>query len=183
MKSEKLQWVLIFIASLWAIFVLDMFLPIQLNSYGIIPRTSQGLIGIVTSPFLHSNFPHILGNTVPLLILCILLVSVYDRIAFRVITTIVLMGGGLVWLMARRANHIGASGIIYGVAAFLIIYGILKKKLVSILVAAAVAFLYGGSMLTGILPVNRCVSWEGHLFSAIAGIFAAFVIERQTRGT
>jgi membrane associated rhomboid family serine protease len=180
MKVEKIQFILILIALLWIVFVLDMLLPIQLNSYGIVPRTGQGLIGIATSPFLHNNFPHLLGNTVPLLILCSLLVSVYDRIAFQVLAIVMVVGGSLVWLMGRTANHIGASGIIYGVAAFLIMYGLMKKKVVSILVAAAVAFLYGGSMFAGVLPVNPGVSWEGHLFSAMAGIFAAFFIDKRT---
>lgn len=189
MKTEKIKIFLGFIVCIWVIHFLDLIIPdqwIYLKSFGIIPRTTRGLIGIIASPFLHGSIFHLVGNTVPLIVLGMLLVSIYDRIAFGVLGFIVFTGGGLVWLLARQearpgvlANHIGASGVIYGMAGFLIAYGLLKKNVTSILVAAGVIFLYGGSMIGGLLPVNTFVSWEGHLFGAIAGVLAAFLYSKQ----
>jgi membrane associated rhomboid family serine protease len=173
MKTEKIKIVFALVLAMWVIFFLDLILSLHLNSYGIIPRTGRGLIGIVTSPFLHATVYHLIGNTLPLLVLGVLLVSFYDQIAIQVLALIALVGGSLVWLFGRSANHIGASGLIYGTATFLITYGIMKKKIVSILIALVVIFLYGGTMVTGILPLNRYVSWEGHLFNALAGVLAA----------
>jgi len=181
MKSERIKFVLIIVAALWVIHVLDWIIPIQLKSFGIIPRTARGLIGIVFSPFLHANIFHLIGNTIPLLVLCILLVIFYEKIAPSVIGTVVIVGGALVWILGRSAIHIGASGVIYGVAAFLIVYGFMSKNIISIVVSAFVVFFYGGSMLTGILPVRGFVSWESHLFSAVAGVFAAYVLNRLPR--
>jgi len=183
MKTDKIKFVLIITAALWVVHVLDWIIPIHLKSFGIIPRTFKGLIGIVFSPFLHANIFHLIGNTVPLLVLCILLVIFYEKIALSVIGTVVVVGGGLVWLLGRSAIHIGASGVIYGIAAFLIAYGIMKKNIISIIVSAFVIFFYGGSMLTGLLPMRGFVSWESHLFSAVAGIFAAYILNRLDRSS
>jgi len=183
MKTDKIKFVLIITAALWVVHVLDWIIPIHLKSFGIIPRTFKGLIGIVFSPFLHANIFHLIVNTVPLLVLCILLVIFYEKIALSVIGTVVVVGGGLVWLLGRSAIHIGASGVIYGIAAFLIAYGIMKKNIISIIVSAFVIFFYGGSMLTGLLPMRGFVSWESHLFSAVAGIFAAYILNRLDRSS
>ncbi|MCP5048346.1 MAG: rhomboid family intramembrane serine protease [bacterium] len=182
MKSEKINYVLILVAVLWAIHVIDWILPLELNSLGIVPRTLRGLVGIVASPFLHADPYHLIGNTIPLLVLGIILVSFYDEIALPVLGVIVGVGGGLVWLLGRNAHntvHIGASGVIYGIAAFLVAYGVMTKNLRSILIAGAVALLYGSSMLTGLLPFHRYVSWEGHLFSAAAGVLAAYIFSQR----
>lgn len=182
MKTEKIQVFLGLIVFIWVVHFVDLIVPdhwFYLKSFGIVPRTAHGLIGIVASPFLHGSIFHLIGNTVPLIVLGMLLVSFYDRIALGVIAFIVLAGGGMVWLMARKANHIGASGVIYGMAGFLIAYGLLKKNITSILVAAGVIFLYGGSMVGGLLPFNSFISWEGHLFGAIAGVLAAFAYSKQ----
>jgi membrane associated rhomboid family serine protease len=180
MKTERIKIFFALVAVIWIVHVLDWIIPYNLKMFGIIPRTTRGLIGIVTSPFLHGSIFHLIGNTVPLIVLGMLLVSFYERLAFPVMGFIVIIGGGLVWVLGRQANHIGASGVIYGMAGFLIAYGILKKNVVSILVAGGVIFLYGGSMIGGLLPFNAFVSWEGHLFGAIAGILAAFIYSKQT---
>ena len=179
MKTENIRIVLIAVAVIWGVYIIDWILPVELRSLGIIPRTARGLVGIVASPFLHANLFHLIGNTVPLLILTGILVSFYEEIALQVLGVIVVVGGGLVWILGRNAVHIGASGVIYGVAGFLVAFGILKRNLRSILIAGAVALLYGSSMLIGLLPFNSYVSWEGHLFSAVAGVFAAYVFSRR----
>lgn len=179
MKTEKVKFVLFGVAALWVIYGVDWLLHLHLNSLGIVPRTSKGLVGIIASPFLHANLLHLISNTIPLLVLSLLLVIFYEKITPSVIGFVMVVGGGLVWLLARSANHIGASGVIYGLAAFLIVYGIIKKNLVSIILSVLVAVIYGSSMLSGILPVRGFVSWESHLFGAAAGVLAAFALKNQ----
>lgn len=178
-KAQNVMMVLYFIAALWVIHVVNWILPLRLEKLGILPRTAKGLIGIIFSPFLHANLFHLIGNTVPLLVLTLLLVVFYEKIAPSVIGIVVVVGGGLVWLLGRSALHIGASGVIYGIAAFLIAFGIIKRNIISVILAGIVAFLYGGSMLGGILPVHGFVSWESHLFSAAAGVFAAYSLRNR----
>lgn len=178
-KAENVKFVLFIVATLWVVHVVNWLLPFRLERFGILPRTLRGLIGIIFSPFLHANLFHLIGNTIPLLVLSLLLVVFYEKIAPAVIGIVVVVGGCLVWLLGRSAIHIGASGVIYGIAAFLIVYGFIKRNVVSIILALIIAFLYGGSMLSGLLPVQGFVSWESHLFSAAAGVFAAYSLRKQ----
>jgi len=180
-KTDNIRFILYFVASLWVVHIVDWLLPYNLKSLGILPRNLKGLIGIFTAPFLHANLYHLISNTVPLLVLGVLLVIFYDRVALSVITFVIIVGGSLVWLLGRSAIHIGASGVIYGIAAFLIAYGIMRRKLVPVILSIVVAFIYGGSMLTGLLPGRGIVSWESHLFSAIAGVLAAFSLQDRRK--
>ena len=161
---------------LYLIYILDLFFP--LSRFGIIPRTQRGLIGILTSPFLHANLRHLMSNTLPLLIMLFVLYSFYPKKAMNVIIISVILGGTLVWLLGRNANHIGASGLIYGLAAFLIVNGFTEQKFVPLLISIGVIVIYGG-LFWGLFPSYRTyISWEGHLFGAIAGIVAVFVLKR-----
>ncbi len=172
---EQTKNIFIGIGVLYIIFVLDFFLP--LSRYGIIPRTQRGLIGIVTSPFLHANLRHIVSNTVPLAVLLFVLYSFYPKKAMSVLLICVLLGGALVWLLGRNANHIGASGLIYGLAAFLIVNGFTEQKFVPLLISIAVVIIYGG-LFWGLFPSYRTyISWEGHLFGALAGISAVYLLK------
>ena len=137
------------------------------------PRTCGGLVGILTSNFLHANLGHIVSNTVPLFVLSLLLTIFYRHLFAPVIVTIILISGPLLWLLGRSANHIGASILIYGLAAFLISYGLLKKAFVPALVALFVGLVYGWGLLLGFIP-SGCISWEGHLFGAVGGVVAAY---------
>lgn len=115
-------------------------------------------------PFLHYDLAHILSNTVPLLILLGLLVASRTR-PWVPVVAIVLLGGFLLWLLGRRKIHIGASDLIFGLMAFLIVCGLREGQLVSFGIAALVGFTYGGTLVSGVLPQLRSyVSWEGHLF-------------------
>jgi membrane associated rhomboid family serine protease len=180
-KTENVKFVLFGVALLWVIYGVDWLFRLHLNRLGIVPRTSRGLVGIIASPFLHANLLHLISNTIPLLVLSLLLVIFYEKIAPFVIGFVVVVGGGLVWLLGRSSNHIGASGLIYGLAAFLIVYGIIKKNVVSIILSVMVALVYGSSMVSGILPVYSYISWESHLFGAAAGVLAAFALKNQQR--
>ena len=176
-KTDNIRLILYFVVAMWVVHVVDWVLPYNLKTLGLVPRSLKGLVGILTAPFLHANMFHLISNTVPLLVLGFLLVIFYERIAPAVIGFVVILGGGLVWVLGRSANHIGASGVVYGIAAFLIAYGLMTKKILPIIVSVIVAVIYGGSMLTGILPTQGFISWESHLFGAVAGVAAAFALK------
>ena len=163
---------------IYATFFIGLFIPI--TKFGIIPRTTGGLIGIFTAPFLHGSIWHLVSNTIPLIVLLTVLNHFYPRKTMSAVLFIVLTGGIFVWLFARKANHIGASGLIYGLAAFLIVNGFLVKKLVPILVSITVALVYGG-LIWGIFPSLRShISWEGHIFGAVSGILIAFLLRKKS---
>ncbi|WP_339135417.1 MAG: rhomboid family intramembrane serine protease [Candidatus Electrothrix sp. GW3-4] len=179
MKFDAAKIPVSLVCMIWAIYLLDLILPIQLNAYGIVPRTAGGLIGIPLTNFLHANLRHLINNTAPLFVLSLLLSLFYRKIFFDVLIVIIGCGGLLVWLLARPANHIGASMLIYGLAAFLISYGLLKRELVPVIVSLVIALVYGLGMLGGILPFHDFISWEGHLFGATGGIFAAHLFRKK----
>ncbi|MCD8402053.1 rhomboid family intramembrane serine protease [Tenacibaculum finnmarkense] len=177
MISKKHKYTIQLLVFLYAIYVVNLFIPI--NQFGIIPRTSSGLIGIFTAPFLHGGIWHLISNTLPLIILLTVLNFFYPKKTLTVILFIILIGGTLVWLFARSANHIGASGLIYGLAAFLITNGLLERKLIPLLVSLGVAILYGG-LIWGLVPsLKSHISWEGHLFGAVAGVVISFLLRKK----
>ncbi|WPD23251.1 MAG: rhomboid family intramembrane serine protease [Candidatus Electrothrix scaldis] len=179
MKFDTAKIPVYLVCTIWAIYLLDLILPIRLNAYGIVPRTTGGLLGIPLTNFLHANLRHLISNTVPLFVLSLLLTLFYRKIFFDVIIIIIGCGGSLVWLFARSANHIGASMLIYGLAAFLISYGLLKRELVPVIISVLVALVYGLGMLGGMLPFHGFISWEGHLFGAVGGVVAARLLRKR----
>jgi membrane associated rhomboid family serine protease len=169
------KYILQFAALLYVVYFIGLFIPI--TKFGIVPRTTSGLIGIFTAPFLHGGLRHLLSNTIPLITLLIVLNTIYPSKTLAVFLFVTLAGGLLVWIFGRDANHIGASGLIYGLVAFLIVYGILEKKYIPIAISIGVALVYGG-LIWGIFPsVKSYISWEGHLFGAIAGVLIAFLLK------
>jgi membrane associated rhomboid family serine protease len=183
---EELFYILLFLGAIWAVFGLSCVFE-SLNAYGVAPRTASGLIGIPISNFLHENFRHVFGNTIPLFILLALLAGSKAR-SWEIVLYIVLLGGSLLWVFGRSAVnghptvHIGASGLIFGLIAFLILSGFLEKRLVPLLIAIAVCFFYGGTLLSGVMPqVNSNVSWDGHLCGAIAGGLVAYYLTKESR--
>lgn len=171
---HKILYPLIFTAVLWLIEALDFFLNLGLSVYGIFPRTLKGLLGIVTGPFIHSDWGHLASNTLPILTLTTILVLFYKRVALEVIISIGLLTGLLVWLFARPAYHIGASGLVYGLISYIFWTGIFKKNPKSIVLSLIVLTLYSGSVTTMFPDTERHISWESHLFGAIVGLITAF---------
>ncbi len=165
---------------LWLVMVIDMILPANINAWGIVPRSLSGIPGIFLSPFLHSGLPHLVSNTVPLFVLLLITLNAYKNIAMFAVTFISIAGGILVWIFARGGNHIGASGLIYGLIAFLIANGIFRKDKKSLLIAVVVFILYGG-LIWGVLPnmYNLHISWEGHLAGAITGVYTAYYYKKK----
>lgn len=169
-----------FIAVLWGIYLIDVFIPVDFTQFGIVPRTIKGLVGIIFSPLIHANLLHLSSNTIPIFVLLVVLYTFYKKEATTVIITSVLITGFLVWVFGRSASHVGISGLIYSLAAFLIVAGFLRKDFKSVLVSVFVVVLYGG-LIWGIFPGKFWVSWEGHLFGAVAGILMAFYLFKRNK--
>lgn len=162
---------------LWLIHLITYLFNLQTYKLGILPRSFTGLIGIITSPLIHGSFSHLISNTAPLIIMGIGIFYFYPKVAYKVFLLIYLGTGIFVWLFAREVYHIGASGIIYGFVSFLFFSGVFRKDNRSIALALVVIFLYGG-LIWGVLPTQRGVSWESHLFGGLSGLISAFIFRK-----
>ncbi len=140
---------------------------------GIVPRTSAGLVGIVTAPFIHANAAHLLANLPPFAGLGYLVLHRAPTRFPEVAATIALASGGLVWLAARKATHVGMSGVIFGFLGYLVFVAWFTRSTEDLLVAGAVLLFYGG-MLAGVAPVRGSTSWESHLFGLLVGLGRAW---------
>jgi membrane associated rhomboid family serine protease len=155
--------------SMWLVRIVDMIIPFDFNQFGLVPRSLSGLPGIALMPFLHGGWGHLISNTIPLVILLGLTVASRHQ-AWPVITVIVIGGGVLLWCFGRNAYHIGASGLVFGLIAYLITVGVREKHIVSAGIALLVGFLFGTTLITGVIPsFDSAVSWDGHLMGAISG--------------
>ena len=151
---------------------------IRLSNYGIYPRELKGIIGIVTSPFIHGDWKHLFNNSIPLIILGSALFHFYNRLATKVWIYSIIYTGILVWLGARPSFHIGASGLVYALASFLFFSGFIRKHKPLMAISMIVVFVYGG-MVWGIFPREEHISWEGHLFGAFNGLFWALYYKHE----
>lgn len=170
--SDKLVIPFRLIFIMWAVFTLDLLIRTDLSFLGIMPRSLRGMIGIFTAPFVHGNFIHLVSNTIPLLFLGMVLFVFYDSIARSVFFLCYFITNILVWILARPHIHIGASGLVYGIAFFLIFFGLFKKDIKSIVISVAILVMYGG-LIYGIFPNQPGVSWESHLLGGLTGIGVA----------
>lgn len=174
---QAIQFVVIVVVVMWLIEVVDaLLLDSRLDQQGISPRSLGGFDGILWAPFLHGGFGHLLANTVPLVVLGSFVALEGPRRLLAVSAFVVVLGGLATWLLARSAIHIGASGLVFGYAGFLLVAGFVEKSIRGIAVAIVVGVLYGGMVLQGITPVSSFVSWESHLFGLVAGVLAAFAL-------
>lgn len=167
-----------FVVLIWIIHLIQAFLQEEWFEYAVYPRTLWGLRGIITSPVLHGSWEHLIGNTIPLLILGLLLFNSYKQIAGKVFWLIYLLNGTLIWLFARDNFHLGASGVIYGLASFLFFSGMIRRNAQLGMISLLIVFLYG-SMVWGIFPFDPQVSWEGHLYGAITGLILSIVLRKE----
>lgn len=166
-----------FISVLWVLEIVDtLIFKGWLNRFGILPRRWLGLRGILLAPLLHGNLRHLSMNTVPLVVLG-WLILVRSTQVFVIVTAAVWLIGGLgVWLFAgSKSNHIGASGLVFGYLGFLLTNGYVEQSLVAIATTILVGLLYG-STLWGVLPLQRGVSWQGHLFGVLTGGLCAYYL-------
>ena len=168
-----------FLAVIWVAYFLDLILiNVSFIPFGLLPRTMGGLFGIISCPFIHAGLFHLISNSVPLLVLLTVTAVFFKKDSFYIVTSIIILGGIMVWLFGRSSYHVGASGLVYGLAGFLISFGVYKKKIIPLIISIIITFTYGISMLIGLLPIFPGVSWEGHLFGAIAGVITARLVSR-----
>ena len=173
-----------FIALIWLIELIDWIVfDHSLDSYGIKPRSVSGLRGIFFMPFLHSNFGHVLANTVPFIILGALVMMRRVRDFFIISIIIILVSGLGVWLLGGIGTvHIGASALVFGYLGFLLLRAYFEWSLTSIIIAVAVGLMYSG-LIWGVLPINPGVSWQGHLFGFLGGALAAYLLTARRQGS
>lgn len=167
-----------FVGFLWVIEIVQFLLQTRWGYLGLFPREIFGLKGIITAPLLHSGFPHLLSNSGPLLMMGAMILFFYPRIAKKSFLLIYLLTGIAVWAFGRSVFHIGASGVAYGLVAFVFWLGIFRRNIKSIALALIVVFYYG-SLIMGILPGQEGISWESHLLGALAGVFVAFLFKNS----
>lgn len=168
----------LFVMVIWIVKLSEILLDTSFSRYGIFPLETDGLIGILTGPLIHGDLGHLMTNTLPLLILGVGLFYFYDTIALKVFLIIYFLSGIMLWLGGREAYHIGASGVIYGLAAFHFFSGIIRKHPRLMALSLLVVFLYGG-MIWGVLPLDAQTSWEGHLFGAMTGVAMSFYYKNR----
>jgi membrane associated rhomboid family serine protease len=166
------------VAVFWLVKLIENLYHLDLSAFGILPLTVEGLPGIIFSPFIHGSYDHLLSNTFPFLILLFALLYFYRRLAYRIFFLIYILSGICVWLGGRASYHIGASGIVYGMASFLFFSGIFRKDANLLTISIIVVFLYG-SMFWGIFPLKPEISWESHLWGSASGLMLAFYYRHQ----
>ena len=167
------------LAIMWVVEILSVGID-SIDNNGILPRMLDGLDGILWSPFLHSGFPHLISNTIPFAILSGLVLIRGAKRWLSASAIIIGLGGLLVWAFAigSNENHIGASGWVFGLFGFLVLSAFFERKPLSIGIGLITLFLYGGTILFGVIPRDG-ISWEGHLFGFIAGVVAARVLSKR----
>jgi membrane associated rhomboid family serine protease len=166
------------VAIFWVVKLVENLYDLDLSSFGILPLTIEGLPGIITSPFIHGSYDHLLSNSFPFLILTFALLYFYRRLAYRIFFLIYFLSGICVWLGGRESWHIGASGIVYGLASFLFFSGVFRKDANLLTIGIIVVFLYG-SMFWGIFPIKPEISWESHLWGSASGLMLAYYYRQQ----
>lgn len=168
----------LFVLALWLVAYLEWKLHLDWSRYALYPKTLQGSRGILLAPLLHDGFYHLLSNTLPLFILGMFLLYFYRSISYAVFL-IVYLGAELgAWFFARPNYHLGASGIVYGLVAFLFLSGIIRRHVQLTAVSLLVTFLYGG-LIWGVLPLPTDMSWETHLSGAVTGILCAVAFRKK----
>lgn len=177
--AQSFIWPFRFVVLVWVITLVQTFTPLNFTWLGVFPGKLFGLKGVFFMPLIHGDIAHVLSNSLPFLVLGTLILFFYKKVAWRAFFMIYVLSGLAVWLsgfipflFGSPGYHVGASGVIYGMAAFVFWTGIFRRNIKSIALALIVAFYYG-SMIWGIFPGDEAISWQGHLLGAVAGIFAA----------
>ena len=167
---------------MWAVEVADVIVGYQLDQYGIEARETDGLDGIVTAPFLHVGFGHLISNTIPFVIMGVLIAFEGARRLLAVFAIVALVSGLGTWLVAPEGSiHVGASGVVFGFATYLIARGWFNRRTSQVAIGLVVVVIWGGVLVGGLQPRDG-ISWQGHLFGAIGGLVAARVLARRDAG-
>ena len=164
-----------FVVVIWLIQLANWGLDVGPEQFGIRPRKLAGLHGILFAPLLHGDFGHLLANSVPLVVLGTVMLTLYPNSAIRVLPVVYLAPGLAVWLFARGGVHLGASGLVYGLVSYILVAGLIRRDRRAIAASLLVCFMYG-AMVWGVLPIQHRVSWETHLAAALIGVLLAVLL-------
>ncbi len=184
MKEEKRRFLhslvipMLFLLVIWMIKISEILLDLDFAFLGIFPLKAKGLIGIITAPLIHSDIEHLIANSIPIAILGTGLFYFYNKVAYKVFLLSYFIANIWIWLGARQAYHIGASGLVYSFASFLFFSGVFQKNIKLMAISLLVVLLYG-SMIWGVLPIQPHISWESHLMGAIAGLVLSVYYKDQ----
>jgi membrane associated rhomboid family serine protease len=165
---------MLFVFCMWLVYFMVQFLDIPIREYGVMPLKIEGLRGVLTSPFMHANLSHLFDNSFPLLFLLLSLFYFYRQVAWPVLWSVYIITGLFIWFFGRPSYHIGASGLVYGLAAYLFFSGIIRQYSRLIAISLIVVVLYG-SLIWGIFPHKVEMSWEGHFGGGLAGWIMAIL--------
>jgi membrane associated rhomboid family serine protease len=177
---------ILFLIIMWIVKLIEYAFDLELWNYGVKPQSLSGLKGILFSPFIHSDLEHLINNSYPILILGGMLFFFYKKIAKQLFLWLFFIAGFWLWIIGRTSFHIGASGIVYALAAFLLVSGIIRKNPELSAVSMLIIFLYG-SMIWRVFPIEifggdpteSTISWEGHLAGFMAGIIVAIFYRKE----
>jgi membrane associated rhomboid family serine protease len=169
---------LAFVALLWVLHLANWALGVDAAPFGVRPRTVEGLIGILFAPLTHASFEHLVANSLPLAVLGTAMLHLYPRASPVVLPWVYLVPGVAVWLAGRDAIHVGASGLVYGLTAYVFLAGLLRRDRRAIAASLVIAFLYG-SAVWGVMPLKRFDSWETHLAAALVGAALAVLLRQR----
>ena len=181
-RRAGFQLVLGLVAVMWVLEIFDQAADANLDQYGIEPREPDGLIGIGTAPFLHAGFDHLMSNTVPFVVMGLAIALAGALRVVQVTAIVMLVGGVGTWLVApENTVHIGASGVVFGYATYLLVRGFYNRSPLELLMGLIVGALWGSALLSGLVP-REGISWQGHLFGAIGGVVAARLLAPKRDG-
>lgn len=166
-----------FVALLWLVHLMNWGLDLDPAPFGVRPREWSGLPGILFAPLVHASFEHLIANTLPLLVVGTAMLFLYPNATPRVVPLVYLGSGVAVWLFGRGSVHLGASGLVYGLVAYVFVAGLLRRDRRAIAASLVVAFMYG-SLVWGVVPIALGVSWETHLAAALIGVALALALRR-----
>jgi membrane associated rhomboid family serine protease len=175
---NSLRLPLIFTAAIWVIHAFQTFMHVDLGNWGIYPRQTFGLMGILFAPLLHADWMHLMSNSAPFLVTSVMVIYFFPSVAMRAFILIYFLTGFFVWIFARTGVfHIGLSYVVYGLVSFVFWTGVFRRSVRSIVLSLLVMTFYSG-MIEGVLPttevLNRNISWDSHLIGAIMGIIIAY---------
>ncbi|MCF8237503.1 MAG: rhomboid family intramembrane serine protease [Saprospiraceae bacterium] len=168
------------VALLWVLHLLRIFhiLPYAPTDWGLYPRRMFGLTGILTAPLAHSDWKHLISNSIPLLAMIVVIWTFFRRVSWQAFLMIYFLTGVAVWLFARSVFHVGASGVVYGLVSFVFWSGVFRRSVKSIVLSLIVIMIYT-PMFAGILPNQEGISWESHLLGGVVGILVAWWYKRD----
>ena len=174
----SLAYSVLFLLIIWLVWFVEITLDLDFARYGLFPRKLSGLKGIIFAPLIHANLTHLFNNSVPMLVLTTALFYFYPDLSVRIFLLTYLMVGIWVWVGGRDSYHIGASGLVYGLASFLFFSGVFRNYIRLMAVSLVVVFLYG-SLVWGIFPIKDGISWESHLLGGVAGLTLAVYFRKS----